>query len=95
MHITSFTVHDLSVQNEALSSLGCIRKLPEGLAEEGVINALTNERVYKKAYSPDTAYEMILNGECGQFNPRLIRCFVECHGEFEAQAAENLRAHAD
>ena len=42
-----------------------------------VYDALTSERCYKKAYSHDKAVEMILNGECGVFNPKLVDCFVE------------------
>ncbi len=38
-------------------------------------DALTNERVYKQAYSYETAVNMILNGECGVFSPRLLECF--------------------
>lgn len=40
-----------------------------------VYDALTNERVYKKAYSHESAVEMIFNGECGVFNPKLLKCF--------------------
>ncbi len=39
-----------------------------------VYDALTAERCYKKAFSHDTALEMITKGECGQFNPLLITC---------------------
>ncbi|MCM1043666.1 MAG: diguanylate cyclase [Corallococcus sp.] len=39
-----------------------------------VYDALTSERVYKAAYSPDVAVKMICNGECGQFNPLLLQC---------------------
>ena len=42
-----------------------------------VYDALTSERCYKKAYSHYKAVEMILNGECGVFNPKLVECFVE------------------
>ena len=42
-----------------------------------VYDALTSERCYKKAYSHDKAVEMILNGECGVFNPKLVECFVK------------------
>ncbi len=42
-----------------------------------VYDALTSERVYKKAYSHEKAVEMILNGECGQFNPLLLECLTE------------------
>ena len=39
-----------------------------------VYDALTSERVYKKAFSHEKAVEMIINGECGTFNPLLIEC---------------------
>lgn len=42
-----------------------------------VYDALTSERVYKKAFSHDKALEMILNGECGAFNPVLMECLKE------------------
>ena len=42
-----------------------------------VYDALTSERVYKKAFSHEKAMEMILNGECGQFNPILLKCLTE------------------
>lgn len=42
-----------------------------------VYEALTNKRVYKPAYTHEQAVSMILNGECGSFNPRLLSCFVE------------------
>ncbi|MDE6274289.1 MAG: diguanylate cyclase, partial [Clostridiales bacterium] len=42
-----------------------------------VYDALTSERCYKKAFDPDTAVKMIVNGECGQFNPLLLECLEE------------------
>lgn len=42
-----------------------------------VYDALTSDRCYKKAYSHDTAVTMILNGECGAFNPMLLDCLQE------------------
>lgn len=42
-----------------------------------VYDALTNERVYKPAYPHETAIRMILNGECGAFNPILEQCLIE------------------
>lgn len=42
-----------------------------------VYDALTSERVYKKAFSHEVAVNMILNGECGQFNPLLMECLKE------------------
>lgn len=41
-----------------------------------VYDALTAERCYKKAFSHETAIEMISKGECGQFNPLLITCML-------------------
>lgn len=42
-----------------------------------VYDALVSERVYKPAYSHKQAVQMILNGECGAFNPLLLECLVE------------------
>ncbi len=43
-----------------------------------VYDALTSERVYKKAFSKEKAVEMIQNGECGSFNPKVIQVFQDC-----------------
>ncbi|MCL2539497.1 MAG: response regulator [Oscillospiraceae bacterium] len=37
-----------------------------------VYDALTSKRVYKAAYTHEEAIRMIVNGECGQFNPSLL-----------------------
>ncbi len=42
-----------------------------------VYDALVGERVYKKAYSHEKAVQMILNGECGAFNPILLECLLD------------------
>ena len=42
-----------------------------------VYDALTSERCYKKAFDHDTAIKMILDGQCGQFNPILLKCLKE------------------
>ena len=42
-----------------------------------VYDALVGERVYKKAYSHEKAIQMILNGECGAFNPILLECLLD------------------
>ncbi len=42
-----------------------------------VYDALVSDRVYKKAFTPDVAVNMIKNGECGVFNPVLLECFLE------------------
>lgn len=51
-----------------------------------VYDALISDRVYKAAYSKKEAYEMILNGECGRFNPHLLECFRLARREFEKTA---------
>lgn len=45
------------------------------VAVADVYDALTSERVYKAAYSREKAVEMIYNGECGTFNPKLLEAF--------------------
>ena len=47
------------------------------VAVADVYDALTSERCYKKSFSHEKAMEMILNGECGMFNPLLLECLVE------------------
>ena len=56
---------------DEISIYGRIIKLAD------VYDALVSDRVYKKAYSHEKAIEMILNGECGMFNPLLLECLVE------------------
>ena len=47
-----------------------------------VYDALTSERCYKKAFDHDTAIQMILDGQCGQFNPVLLKCLKELSLQF-------------
>ena len=42
-----------------------------------VYDALTSERCYKKAYSHEESLKMILEGQCGAFNPALLLCLEE------------------
>ena len=42
-----------------------------------VYDALTSARPYKPAFSSEKAIQMILNGECGVFNPVLVDCLLE------------------
>lgn len=53
-------------------------------------DALTTERVYKRALPPDTAFRMITGGECGSFSPELLACFTRCREAFESHA-RNIR----
>lgn len=60
---------------------------PEGLSGEKIpisaqivsvaeaFDALMCDTVYRKAYDFDKACEMIMEGECGLFSPKLIQCF--------------------
>lgn len=42
-----------------------------------VYDALTSKRVYKDAFAHEKAIWMILNGECGLFNPLLLDCLLD------------------
>ena len=42
-----------------------------------VYDALTAKRVYKDAYSAEEAVQMIVDGECGKFNPLLMECLLD------------------
>lgn len=46
-----------------------------------VYDALTSKRSYKKAFTPERAIEMILNGECGMFNTVLLNCLKTCKSQ--------------
>ncbi len=46
-----------------------------GLAD--VYDALSCKRVYKNAFPREQVLEMIRGGQCGVFNPELLRCFFE------------------
>ena len=80
------------------------RGYPDGLAGDripisaqvvsmaDVYDALVSKRIYKAAYPPDTAVQMILHGDCGQFNPLLLECLLEIQDVLKAEiveAAEN------
>lgn len=49
-----------------------------------VYDALVSKRVYKDAFGFDKAVEMILNGECGAFNPQLLKAFAEIEPKIRA-----------
>lgn len=78
------------------------RGYPDGLAGDAipisaqivsiadVYDALVNERVYKDAFSKEQAFHMIINGECGMFNPKLLECFHR-----ERKAFEELKTRYD
>lgn len=60
-----------------------------------VYDALVSERVYKKAYSHDEAIRMILDGECGEFNPDLITCLIEEEATLERRIQERYETPND
>lgn len=76
---------------------------PEGLAGDAIpicaqvvglvdsYDALTTKRVYKDTFSFEQAVNMILNGECGAFSPKLLECFKQVSERFE----ELARFYAD
>ena len=63
------------------------RGYPDGLSESEIpiycqvvgvadcFDALVSKRVYKDALSCDEAFNMILNGECGTFSKKVLKCF--------------------
>lgn len=53
-----------------------------------VFDALIAERCYKSAFSYEDAYDMILAGKCGNFNPMILKCFVNIRSEIEKIADE-------
>ena len=60
-----------------------------GLAD--AFDALTSKRVYKDAYSLETAVNMLLNGECGAFSEKLLECFKHVAEQYK----ELAKAYAD
>ena len=53
-----------------------------------VYDALTSKRAYKDAFSHEKAVNMILNGECGTFNPLLLECLKDIEGTLEQEFKE-------
>lgn len=65
-----------------------------------VYDALTSERVYKDAIPHDEAIQMILNGECGTFDPFLLECLQDIQDEIHHQlkitsASDYMRHEAE
>ena len=55
-----------------------------------VYDALTSERVYKSAIPHEKAMRMILNGECGAFNPLLMQCLVDVQDRILSEIGQEL-----
>lgn len=58
-----------------------------------VYDALVSERVYKKAFSLDEAFDMIVTGKCGTFSPKLLVSFRNIRSAFEEFAGHNKQAN--
>ena len=65
----------------------------QAVALADVYDALTSERCYKKAFDHDTALHMILNGECGTFNPLLMECLVEISEDLRSKLHSGAMDH--
>lgn len=71
---------------------------PDGLKDEeiplsaqlvsiaDVYDALVSERCYKKPFDKDTAYNMIMEGKCGVFSPKLLKCLEYSRNAIEVFA---------
>ena len=59
-----------------------------------VYDALISERCYKNAYDHETAMDMIMSGECGAFNPLLLKCLYEISSELRIVVQGNLGEEA-
>ncbi len=78
------------------------RGYPDGLAGDDipisaqivaladVYDALTSDRVYKKAFSHETAIEMIMDGKCGVFNPLLLECLSDVADTLKTELSNGL-----
>ncbi len=60
-----------------------------------VYDALTSVRVYKPAHSHEKALSMILNGECGAFQPLLLECLVESSDVIQREMAVDTITKGD
>ena len=56
-----------------------------------VYDALTSDRCYKKAFSHEKAVQMILNGECGAFNPLLLQCLTDMQTDLKVQLQQRTQ----
>ena len=54
-----------------------------------VYDALTSKRVYKDAFAHEKAIWMILNGECGLFNPLLLDCLLDIKDSLKEELEKN------
>lgn len=55
-----------------------------------VYDALTSERCYKKAFSHEKAMSMILDGQCGTFNPLLLECLKDIEEDLKSNLFQDM-----
>lgn len=55
-------------------------------------DALVTKRCYKDPFPVDVAFNMIQNGECGVFNPKLLESLTRCREAMEDLVKENKEA---
>ena len=60
-----------------------------------VYDALTGVRVYKHAIPHEEAIKMILNGECGAFNPVLLDCLLDIADTLQVELRRATKRHLD
>lgn len=82
------------------------RGYPDGLSGDSIpicaqvvgiadaYDALTSDRVYKKAIAPKKACNMILNGECGSFAPELLESFKNVRAQFAVLSGKYADGHS-
>lgn len=58
-----------------------------GVAE--VFDALTTQKPYRKSFSSETAFEMIVGGAGTQFDPEVIEAFVKCPSIYKGERKED------
>ncbi len=58
----------------------------QAVAIVDVYDALISPRVYKAAYEHEVAVNMIYNGECGTFNPKVLEAFNNAIGKSEKKS---------
>lgn len=62
------------------------------VAMADVYDALTSERVYKKALPHETAVQMIIDDKCGVFNPELKECLLDVAETIRSTLASDVVA---
>ena len=60
-----------------------------------VYDALTSKRIYKEAFSHETSIQMILDGECGAFNPLLLECLTDLSDRIKEELNDNVNMKSD